>query len=188
MRKTFKKAVALTAMTAVLLGSIGATGGKAQAKAKSYKSFLMFADSAWSCQNMDEKATSIKIKNKKGTAKYTVSLKRSQAQGENAEGKAKAAKDAAVFCVDIKDILKDHKAKDIKISKVTVKCDGKVVKTKFKNMAQGALEPKQDPNKYRLEIYNTYGEGGTKNHPCAKPTAFKWKKSISVSFSLKIKK
>ena len=90
--------------------------------------------------------------------------------------------------MDIKGILKDHKAKDLKISNVVVKCDGKVVKTAFNKMAQGQLESKQDPDKYRLEIYNQYGEGGTSKHPCAKVTAFKWKKSISVSFSLKIKK
>ncbi|RKI41507.1 hypothetical protein D7V86_09135 [bacterium D16-51] len=180
------KKVAAVALAMAVAGS--AIVGNTASAAKSYNCFLMFADSTWGCQNMKENVANTSVKNKKGTAKYTVTLKKAQATSDGKKAKAKDAKDAAVFCVDIKGILKDHKAKDIKISNVVVKCDGKVVKTAFNKMAQGQLESKQDPGKYRLEIYNQYGEGGTSKHPCAKLTAFKWKKSISVTFSLNIKK
>lgn len=183
--KIVKKVVSV-ALTMVVAGST--IIGNTASAAKSYNCFLMFADSTWGCQNMKENIANTSVKNKKGTAKYTVTLKKAQATSDGKNAKAKDAKDAAVLCVDIKGILKDHKAKNIKISNVVVKCDGKVVKTAFNKMAQGQLEPKADPDKYRLEIYNQYGEGGTSKHPCAKLTAFKWKKSISVSFSLNIKK
>lgn len=186
MRKSIKRAVSMALACAVIVSGMVNTGVKASAASK-YNAYLMFASSDWKCVNMNEKVANTSIKNKKGTANYTVTLKRAKAT-DGKEGKASAAEDACVLCVDIKNILKDHKASKVKFSKVVVKCDGKVVKTNFKKMAQGMLEPKKDPKKCRLEIYNEYGEGGTVDHPCAKPTAFKWKKSISVSFKLKIKK
>lgn len=196
MRKITKKLVALTLATATIASSIAATPSQnASAAAKKYDTYLVFANSKWTCVSMDDESNNVKnkakttVKNKKGTKNYTVTLKRAQAVNQDDKTKkATAAEDANVFCVDIKGILKDHAVKDIKMSNVVVKCDGKKVKFKMNKTAQGQLEKTSDPDKYRLEIYNVYGDGGTKNHPCAKPTKFKWKKSISVSFNLKIKK
>lgn len=185
MNKTFKRMVSLV-LTAAVVAS-GITAPKKAEAASKYNCFLMWASSDWKSQNMKENVANTSVKNKKGSANYTVTLTRDKAQGESSTAKPTDSKGATVLCVDIKGILKDYKAKNVKISNVVVKCDGKVVKTNFKKMAQGALEKEKDPNKYRLEIYNVYGDGGTKNHPCAKPTAFKWKKSISVSFTLTLK-
>lgn len=187
MKKMGKRVISLMLSAAVLVSGVMVSGAKASAASK-YNCYLMFASTDWKCQNMKETVANTSIKNKKGSANYTVTLKRSEAQGDSDGVKATASKGATVLCVDIKDILKDYKAKKVKISNVVIKCDGKVVKTNQKKMAQGVLEEGTDPNKYRLEIYNSYGEGGTANHPCAKPTAFKWKKSISVSFKLTLKK
>lgn len=190
MRKITKNMIALALTVATVVGSVAvAPAQEASAKAKNYNCYLMFANKKWSCVNMNEKVATTKVKNKKGSKTYTVTLKRSQCTNENKKGsKAEKATEAQVFCVDIKNILKDHKAKNIKISNIVVKCDGKKVKIKQSKTAQGMLEPKSDPTKYRLEIYNEYGEGGTKSHPCAAPKKFKWNKKISVSFTLKIKK
>lgn len=189
MKKLTKKIVALAlAVTTIASGIAISPAQKADAAAKSYNCYLMFASSDWKCVNMKENVANTSIKNKKGKQKVTVTLTRAKAQGDGS-AKATAAKDATVFCVDIKEILKDHKVKNLKISGVTVKCDGKKVKIKQSKLIQGQLEPKEneDPNKYRLEIYNVYGKG-TKSDPPAKATAFKWSKSISVSFTLNIKK
>lgn len=190
MRKLTKNllAVALTAAT-LISGIAVAPTQKADAKAKSYNAYLMFANKKFSCVNMNEKVANTKVANKKGSKNYTVTLKRSQAiNNDSKASKATDATEAQVFCVDIKDILKDHDVKNVKISNVVIKCDNKKVKFKMGKTSQGKLEKTSDPDKYRLEIYNEWGEGGTKNHPCAKPAAFKWKKSISVSFKLTIKK
>lgn len=190
MRKLTKKLLAVTVTTATLLSGFAiAPTQKADAKAKNYNAYLMFANKKFSCVNMNEKVASTKIANKKGSKKYTLTLKRSKCVNNNKKTeKATVATEAQVFCVDIKDILKDHNVKNVKISNVVIKCDGKKVKFKMAKTAQGQLEKASDPDKYRLEIYNEWGEGGTKNHPCAKPAAFKWKKNISVSFKLTIKK
>lgn len=190
MRKLTKNVVAVALTIATVASSVAATPSQtAQAKTASYNTYLMFADSKWSCVNMDENKGNIKVANTKGKKTYTVTLKRSQCVNQNNKSaKATSAADACVFCIDIKGILKDHKAKNIKISNVKVKCDGKAVKITESKTAQGQLESKSDPNKYRLEIYNTYGEGKTAQHPCTKVTNFKWSKSISVTFTLNIKK
>lgn len=190
MRKVTKNMIAIALTVATIASSVAAVPAKsADAKAKSYNCFLMFANKKFSCVNMNEKVATTKVKNKKGKKTYTVTLKRSKCTNEdNKKAKATKATEAQVFCVDIKDILKDHKAKNIKISNIVVKCDGKKVKINQKKVAKGALEPSKDPNKYRLEIYNEWGEGGTKKNPCAKPSKFKWSKKISVTFTINIKK
>lgn len=194
MRKLTKKLVAMTLATATIASSIAVAPAQSASAAKSYKTYLMYADSKWACVNMDaddlpaaqkKMLAKTTVKNKKGTKTYTVTLKRAKAWKQPGYGKAAAAKECSVFCVDIKDILKDYSVKKLKISNVTVTLDGK--KVKAKNYDQGQLEVKSDPDKYRLELYNVYGDGSTSDHPdLAKK--YKWKKSISVSFSLKIKK
>ncbi len=54
---------------------------------------------------------------------------------------------AQVFYVDIKNILKDHSAKKIKSSGVSVKCDGKTVSGMKASCNWCAVEKKEDPNK-----------------------------------------
>ena len=133
MRKLTKKLLAVTLTTATLLSGFAiAPTQKADAKAKNYNAYLMFANKKFSCVNMNEKVASTKIANKKGSKKYTLTLKRNKCVNNNKKTeKATVATEAQVFCVDIKDILKDHNVKNVKISNVVIKCDGKKVKFKM---------------------------------------------------------
>ena len=80
MRKLTKKLLAVTLTTATLLSGFAiAPTQKADAKAKNYNAYLMFANKKFSCVNMNEKVASTKIANKKGSKKYTLTLKRNTA-------------------------------------------------------------------------------------------------------------
>ena len=61
----------------------------------------------------------------------------------------------------------------------------------MKAVAAGQLEKKEDPNKYRISIYNRVGskQNGDKtaSYPASYGKKFKFKKSISVTFTLSIK-
>lgn len=61
----------------------------------------------------------------------------------------------------------------------------------MKAVAAGQLEKKEDPNKYRISIYNRVGnkQNGDKTagYPASYGKKFKFKKSISVTFKLTIK-
>ena len=61
----------------------------------------------------------------------------------------------------------------------------------MKAVATGQLEKKEDPNKYRISIYNRVGnkQNGDKTagYPASYGKKFKFKKSISVTFMLTIK-
>lgn len=81
-------------------------------------------------------------------------------------------------------------AATVAVSGVSVKCDGKTV-SGMKAVATGQLEKKEDPNKYRISIYNRVGnkQNGDKTagYPASYGKKFKFKKSISVTFKLTIK-
>ncbi|MBS4817382.1 MAG: hypothetical protein KH026_12450 [Clostridium sp.] len=81
-------------------------------------------------------------------------------------------------------------AATVAVSGVSVKCDGKTV-SGMKAVAAGQLEKKEDPNKYRISIYNRVGnkQNGDKTagYPASYGKKFKFKKSISVTFKLTIK-
>ncbi len=183
--KTFKKSVSIALAFAILVAGLAVADRSADAKAKSYKTYLMYADESWDVQcGMEDKNTinTKTIKNKKGAQKVTLSVQRSQLENPDAK-----IEKAAVFCIDVVDLMKDYKPNKVKISNVVIKVDGKKVKIKSAKLAQGYLEKNQKNNKYRLEIYNTYGTGGTKDDPCAAPEKFAFKKSLSVSFKITLK-
>lgn len=184
MRKTIKRVFSVALAATVAVSGVAYTGAKASA-ASSYKAVMGYADDKWNWDggndsSKDTNGTAVTVKNKKGTNTYTVVLK-------NKKSKNRAAQ---VFYIDIKNILKDHKANKIKVSGVSVKCDGKTV-SGMKAVATGQLEKKEDPNKYRISIYNRVGnkQNGDKTagYPASYGKKFKFKKSISVTFKLTIK-
>lgn len=186
MRKTIKRVFSVALAAAVAVSGVAYTGAKASA-AKSYKAVMGYADDKWNWDggndsSKDTNGTAVTVKNKKGTNTYTVVLK-------NKKSKNRAAQ---VFYVDIKDILKDHKVNKLKVSGVSVKCDGKTV-SGMKAVATGALEKdqKKERNKFRISIYNRVGSkvngDKTASYPTSYGKKFKFKKSISVTFKLTIK-
>lgn len=184
MRRTSKRVFSVALATAVAVSGVAYSGTKASA-ASSYKAVMGYADVKWDWtggndSSKDTNKTAVKVKNKKGTASYTITLKNKKSKNQAAQ----------VFYVDIKNILKDHKAKKVKVSGVSVKCDGKTV-SGMKAVAAGQLEKKEDPNKYRISIYNRVGNKAngdkTATYPASYGKKFKFKKSISVSFKLTIK-
>lgn len=183
MKKTFKRVVSLIVAAAIVASGAVSNGTKASA-ASSYKAVMYYSDVNWYWDggndgSTDPNKTAVTIKDKKGSATYTVTLK-------NKKSKNAAAQ---VFCIDIKDILKKHKGK-VKVSKVSVKCDGKTVKG-LKAVSSGALESDKDPNKFRISIYNQVGSSKlgdkTSSYPKSYGKKFKFKKTISVTFTLTIK-
>ena len=121
MRKTIKRVFSVALAATVAVSGVAYTGTKASA-ASSYKAVMGYADTKWNWDggndsSKDTNKTAVTVKNKKGTATYTVTLNNKKSKNV----------DAQVFYVDIKDILKDHSAKKIKVSGVSVKCDGKTV-------------------------------------------------------------
>lgn len=184
MRKSIKRVLSVALAATVAVSGVAYTGTKASA-ASSYKAVMGYADTNWNWDggndsSKDTNKTAVSVKNKKGTATYTVTLKNKKSKNQPAQ----------VFYVDIKDILKDHSAKKIKISGVSVKCDGKTV-SGMKAVATGQLEKKEDPNKYRISIYNRVGnkQNGDKTagYSASYGKKFKFKKSISVTFKVTIK-
>lgn len=91
MRKAFKRVVSLVLATAIVAGGVMTDTKKADA-AKTYNCYLMWMSDDFKCKNMESTIANTKVKNKKGTAKYTVTLKMSQAQGEFEGDKPKAFK------------------------------------------------------------------------------------------------
>ena len=188
--KLVKRGTALAlALSMVVVGNAGMTQ-KASA-AKKVKTYVMFADEKWKVMaNMETgKGTynSAKtIKAKKGTQNVTMTLKRSALSGTS----EKITK-AAVFCVDVEDVMKTYKPSQIKISNLKVLVDGKKVAIKAKKLKQGYLEKDQKNNKFRLEIFNVYGKGQTgakkANYP-VNPSKLNFKKTLKVSFKITFKK
>ena len=186
MRKTIKRVFSVVLAATVAVSGVAYTGTKASA-ASSYKAVMGYADKNWNWaggndSSKDTNKTAVTVKNKKGTDTYTVTLKNKKSKNA----------DAQVFYVDIKDILKDHKVNKLKVSGVSVKCDGKTV-SGMKAVATGALEKndKKERNKFRISIYNRVGNKAngdkTASYPSSYGKKFKFKKSISVTFKLTIK-
>lgn len=189
MKNSWKKVVSVVLTLAVIIGAVSFSSVKStDAAAKSYTAYLMFADKDWTVQNFDNKVGKTTVK---GSGTYTVTLTKKELSkifkknGEGGWATGVKCQDAIVFNVDVVDICKDIKPNKIKISNVKIKVDGKDVKINSKKLLQGNIE--DDGNNYRLEIFNIYGDSakdGEKN-ACAKGSAFKWKKSISVTFTIK---
>lgn len=189
--KLTKKGVSVAlALSMVVAGTAGMTQ-KASA-AKKFKTYVMFADDKWKVTaNMNtakgEYDSPKTIKAKKGTQNVSMTL----TKGKLKTGAKEKTSTASVFCVDIENAMKTYKPSQIKISKVKIYVDGKAIKVKANKLKQGYLEKDQKNNKFRLEIFNVYGKGGTgakkANYP-VDPNKLKFKKSLKVSFKLTFKK
>lgn len=185
MNRMLKKAVSLVVAAAVVVSGVAATGTKASAKTKTYTAKLMYCGEDWNNSSMDDSIKSVgttKVTGKKGSKTYTCTIKKSQLM--NNKGAIKYAK---VFCVDLQDMLKDYKVSDIKISGVKVTVDGKAV-SGVKGYKSGNFEP---GNKhYRLSLYNEVGTDGdnTRNLKSKYGKKFAFKKSLSISFTVTLKK
>lgn len=185
MSKVIQRSLSLVLALAMVVTGLVVSGKTVDAKAKSYTAYLMYADKNWKVQaNMSDKYVgSKKVKNKKGSQNVTLTLKRSQL-----DNSSEKITDTAVFCVDIVDLMKDYKESKVKISNVVVKVDGKKVAIKAAKLKQGYIEKEHQSEgnyKYRLEIYNDYGD--TVSAPCAASSKFAFSKSISVSFKITLK-
>lgn len=188
--KFTKKGVAVAlALSMVVVGNAGMTQ-KASA-AKKFKTYVMFSDEKWKVTaNMDTAKGTYNspktITAKKGTQSVSMTLKRSDINGSD-----ESITKAAVFCVDVEDAMKTYKPSEINISDVKIAVDGKNVAVKANKLKQGYLEQDQKNNKYRLEIFNVYGKGGTgakkANYP-VDPNKLKFKKTLKVSFKITFKK
>lgn len=188
--KFAKKGVAVAlALSMVVVGNAGMTQ-KASA-AKKFKTYVMFADEKWKVTaNMDTAKGNYNspktITAKKGTQNVSITLKRSSIVGPK-----ESISKAVVLCVDIEDAMKTYKPSQIKFSNVKIYVDGKAIRVKANKLKQGYLEANQKNNKFRLEIFNVYGEGKTgakkANYP-VDPNKLKFKKTLKVSFKLTFKK
>lgn len=185
MNKTFKRIMSLVVAAAVAVSGVAATGTKASA-ASSYKAFLMFGAYSTNGGNFDATYGSTTVK---GSGTYTVTLtaKQVKAAAKKAGNTADPSKGCMVCCVDISNILKGRKASAVKVSGVSVKLDGKTM-SGLKKAECGQLEKKADPNKYRICLFNTWGDDKTYEKYGEKyGQKFKFKKSISVTFKISYK-
>ncbi|MCH5268282.1 MAG: hypothetical protein J1E62_08065 [Lachnospiraceae bacterium] len=176
-----KKVMAVTLAAAVAVGSIAAAPAKSvsaakKAKTKSYTVSALYAGNGWAWVAGDGKTApkvSKKVKITKGKkTKVSLTIK-------NTKNKKITA--AQVFTVDVEGILKDYKKKNVKISGLTVKADGK---KKSAKIVQGQFEPKTKPNNYRLSIYNAVGTDGDNSKSKNKAKNFAFKKKLTVSFTI----
>lgn len=184
MKKIRNKLTACFMALVMVTGIVASGGTTATVQAKtSYNAFLYYTNSDWSCKNQSDWIANTSVKNTKGKNRYTVTLKRSDCIGSTISDKAKsgAVSDHEEICVYIQDIIKDHAEKDLKVSNVVVKCDGKKVKIN-QNKVNKYVQKSEDGSKsYVIMIYYVYGT------QTAKAKALKWSNKISISFSLNIK-
>lgn len=185
MNKLRNKMVACFMALVMAMGfaTVAQTTTTVQAK-KSYNAFLYYTNSDWSCKNQSDWIANTSVKNKKGKKRYTVTLKRSDCIGESIANKAKEGpvSDHEEISVYIQDIIKDHAEKNLKVSNIVVKCDGKKVKIKQSKVKKYVQKSEDGSKSYVLMLYYVYGSQS------AKAKAFKWSDKISVSFDLNIKK
>lgn len=184
MNNVTKKIVACV-MAVVMLVGVGMSGQTVDAKKakKKYNAYLNYIGDSWNVTHFDARNANVSIKNKKGKAKYKVTLKLSDCMDSRSEeNKTKKVKKTEELRLWIEDILKDHKAKDIKVSNVVIKCDGKKVKIKQKKIEQYSITGEDEVKRYCVVLFD---KNGAKT---AKASAFDWKDEITVSFTIKIKK
>lgn len=157
------------------------------------RAYLMFTDKDWKWMNFDTKVSGGVGQDAliQGNATYTVSIRKEDFEySGNSESSGNAenpANGALVFAVNIKGICRTKKfdASKMAISYVSVKCDGKEIKTDLSKMYEGDIEGKGD---YRLEIRNEYGYGdgdfATKDEFDETNPDFTFKESLSVTFTV----
>lgn len=155
--------------------------------------YLMFTDKDWKWMNFDTKVSGGVGQDAliQGNATYTVSIRKEDFEySGNSESSGNAenpANGALVFAVNIKGICRTKKfdASKMAISYVSVKCDGKEIKTDLSKMYEGDIACNGD---YRLEIRNEYGYGdgdfATKDEFDETNPDFTFKESLSVTFTV----
>lgn len=155
--------------------------------------YLMFMDNDCKWMNFDTKVSGGVGQDAliQGNATYTVSIcKEDFEYSGNSESSGNAenpANGALVFAVNIKGICRTKKfdASKMAISYVSVKCDGKEIKTDLSKMYEGDIDGNGD---YRLEIRNEYGYGdgdfATKDEFDETNPDFTFKESLSVTFTV----
>lgn len=157
------------------------------------RAYLMFTDNDWKWMNFDTKVSGGVGQDAliQGNATYTVSIRKEDFEySGNSESSGNAenpANGALVFAVNIKGICRTKKfdASKMAISYVSVKCDGKEIKTDLSKMYEGDIDGNGD---YRLEIRNEYGYGdgdfATKDEFDETNPDFTFKESLSVTFTV----
>lgn len=157
------------------------------------RAYLMFMDNDCKWMNFDTKVSGGVGQDAliQGNATYTVSIcKEDFEYSGNSESSGNAenpANGALVFAVNIKGICRTKKfdASKMAISYVSVKCDGKEIKTDLSKMYEGDIDGNGD---YRLEIRNEYGYGdgdfATKDEFDETNPDFTFKESLSVTFTV----
>ena len=155
--------------------------------------YLMFMDNDCKWMNFDTKVSGGVGQDAliQGNATYTVSIcKEDFEYSGNSESSGNAenpANGALVFAVNIKGICRTKKfdASQMAISYVSVKCDGKEIKTDLSKMYEGDIDGNGD---YRLEIRNEFGYGdgdfATKDEFDETNPDFTFKESLSVTFTV----
>lgn len=157
------------------------------------RAYLMFTDKDWKWMNFDTKVSGGVGQDAliQGNATYTVSIRKEDFEySGNSESSGNAenpANGALVFAVNIKGICRTKKfdASKMAISYVSVKCDGKEIKTDLSKMYEGDIDGNGD---YRLEIRNEFGYGdgdfATKDEFDETNPDFTFKESLSVTFTV----
>lgn len=185
MRTMFKKAVSVVLATAVVVsGASVANGTQASAakKSKTYKARVYFAavqgkkDCEWLYgDGKTAKSLTKNVKITKGK-KTNVSI--------TIKNTTKTKVDAAtVFTIDLLNLLKDYKAKKVKVSGLTVKADGKKKPAK---LVAGCFEPRKNNGKYnyRVSVYNKWGTDGDNSIQVNKAKNYAFKNQLTVSFTV----
>lgn len=186
-----KKGVALVMTMALAVGAVAVAPSEASAakkKSANIKVRTLYAaktkteSCAW-LYGTDNTASAQSIKTVKLTKGKKTKVNITLSKPAKFKGK-KVGKiqEAVVFTVDLMDVMKSFKK--VKVSGVSVKCDGK--KAKFKPVI-GSFEKNKADSKdhWRISFYNTYGQNGDNSKSKNKASAFKYNKKVQISFTVK---
>ena len=186
-----KKGVALVMTMALAVGVVAVAPSEASAakkKSASIKVRTLYAaktknDSCAWLYGTDSSASAQSSKTVKLTqgkkTKVSITLSKPSKFNGKAVGKIQ---EAVVFTVDLMSVLKTFKK--VKVSGVSVKCDGKKVKC---TPAIGSFEKNKADSKdnWRISFYNTYGQNGDNSKSKNKASVFKYNKKLQISFTVK---
>lgn len=185
-----KKGVALVMTMALAVGAVAVAPSEASAakkKSANIKVRTLYAaktkteSCAW-LYGTDNTASAQSIKTVKLTKGKKTNVSITLSKPAKFKGK-KVGKiqEAVVFTVDLMDVLKTFKK--VKVSGVSVKCDGKKAKCK---PAIGSFEKNKKDSKdnWRISFYNTYGQNGDNSKSKNKASAFKYNKKVQISFTV----
>lgn len=189
-----KKGIAIVMTMALAVGAVAVAPSEASA-AKKKKSANIKVRTLYAAKTKDEScawlygtdssASKQSIKTVKLTKGKKTKIKITLTKPAKFKGK-KVGKiqEAVVFTVDLLDVLKSFKK--VKVSGVSVKCDGKKAKGK---PAIGSFEKNKpdSKNNWRLSFYNSWGNAnyGDNSKSKNKASAFKYNKKVQISFTVK---